>query len=61
MTRRKIRQRQQLDDRVVRQSLLKLVSAIQTSSETTSFESGTPLLSSKSNGNHPQPSRSVFR
>lgn len=34
-------------DRVVQESLFKLVSAIQTSSETTGFQSGTPLLVSR--------------
>ena len=41
---KQIQQRQQLDDRVVQKSLFKLVSAIQKSSETTGFQSGTPLL-----------------
>ena len=41
---RKIQQREQFDERVVRESLFNLVSAIQTSLKTTDFPSGTLLL-----------------
>jgi NHLM bacteriocin system ABC transporter ATP-binding protein len=44
IAKQKIQQREQLDNKAIEKSLIKLVSAIDTSLEPVSFQSGTPLL-----------------